>query len=219
MKRLLTILSAAAIGTGAMAQGEGLKFGAKGGLNITNLPSNETGYVSKSKLGLHLGGVANYGLGRRGNFSILAELLYSGQGAKYETVNASGDTEMLPYSISYLTVPIQARYRLNFGLYFETGPYLAFLLGARVDGESEFDSVDGSGNPIKEKYKDYLNGTDFGWTYGLGYINEAGWGVGYRGFLGFTDISKDDDTEFEAATITLNTGNQLSFMWFFNWAD
>ncbi|MBK6342562.1 MAG: hypothetical protein IPF41_08245 [Flavobacteriales bacterium] len=82
MKRLLTILSAAAIGTGAMAQGEGLKFGAKAGLNMTNLPSNETGYVSKSKLGLHLGGVANYGLGRRGNFSILVELLYSGQGAK-----------------------------------------------------------------------------------------------------------------------------------------
>ncbi|MBL7965307.1 MAG: PorT family protein [Flavobacteriales bacterium] len=218
MKKLLCLAAAATIAAGAMAQGTGLKFGAKAGLNITNLPNNETGWVTKSKMGFHLGGVANYGFGRRGNFSALAELLFDTKGAKVQFTNPSGGTEDKPFSLSYINIPIQARYRLNFGLYFETGPYLGFLLGARFDGDSEYEDTDSSGNKIMVKYKDDLNGSDFGWAYGLGYINESGWGVGYRGFLGLKDISKDDPNDLDVY-VMLNTGSQLSFMWMFGWAD
>jgi len=215
MKRLLTILGAVAIGTGAMAQ-SGLTFGAKGGLNITNLPNNETGWATKSKVGFHLGGVANYGFGRRGNFSALAEVLFDTKGAQVQSFNAQGGSEYKPFSLTYLNIPIQARYRLKFGLYFETGPYIGLLMGARFDGESEYEDTDSGGNKIMVKYRENMNGMDFGWAYGIGYINNAGWGVGYRGFLGLKDITKDDPNDLDVY-IMLNTGSQLSFMWFFNW--
>ena len=222
MKRLLTILSAAAIGTGAMAQGEGLKFGAKAGLNITNTPNTQIGWICSSKIGAHAGGMMNYGLGRNGNFSILAELLFDMKGSKVQTINAQGATEDVPFSLTYLTIPIQARYRFNFGLYAETGPYLGLLLGASLDGDSEYVyDVDDDGNDLKRKVKEDLKGTDFGWAWGVGYINEAGWGVGYRGSFGFNiaDPVVDPDNTFFESYVMINTATQLSFLYYFGWDD
>lgn len=220
MKRLLFLLSAAAIGTGAMAQGEGLKFGAKAGLNITNTPNTQVGWVSSSKIGAHFGGMMNYGMGRNGNFSIQAELLFDMKGSKVQTFDDNGALVDAPFSLTYINIPVMPRYRFNFGLYAETGPYFGVLMGASFDGDNEYVyDVDDNGNDLKRKVKEDLKGSDFGWGWGVGYINDAGWGVGYRGSFGFNiaDPVVDPDNVFFENYVMINTATQLSFLYYFGW--
>ena len=224
MKRLLFLLSAAAIGTGVMAQGEGLKFGAKAGLNMTNILQVTTfdiDYLPKTKPSIHLGGMMNVGFGRNGNFSLAIDLLYSRKGAKVYDVDDNGDEQWVPFNLSYIDLPITPRYRFKFGGYLETGPYLGFRLGASRDGETEYDTVNSSGDEVKRKYKEDTKGMDFGWTYGFGYIHESGLGAGFRGALGFMNIDNPEDADAygDETYIALNRGWQLSFMYYFGWND
>ncbi len=224
MKRLLTILSAAAIGTGAMAQGEGLKFGAKLGLNMSNILQVTTfdfDNPPKTKPSLHLGGTMNIGFGRNGNFSLSTDLLYSRKGAKVYDIDDNGDEQWVNANLSYIELPIVPRYRLNFGLYFETGPYLGFLMGASRDGETEYDTIDSNGDETTRKHKEDVKGMDFGWVVGLGYIHESGIGVGYRNAIGFMNIDDPEDADAygDETYFAFNRCHQISFVYYMGWND
>lgn len=207
MNRFLTLLAGTALSITTMAQGEGLKFGAKAGLNMANIVGTDI-LEASSKTGLHVGPMVNFGLGRNGNFSVLGELLFDMKGCKFRDV---------PLALNYITVPVMARYRFNFGMYLETGIYFGILMGASVDGESEFDSADSNGNPRKEKVKDSYNGSDLGYTAGIGYIHSSGIGLGYRYNLGLSNINKTSDG-FDGSA-NLNTVGQVSLMYYFGWDD
>ncbi len=225
MKKLLCLAAAATIAAGAMAQGTGLKFGAKAGLNVSKnfiLTDLSIEHLPKSKVGFNLGGMMNYGFGRRGNLSVLVELLYDQKGAKvWDVINDDGDEDYVNGNLSYLTVPIQARYRFKFGLYLEGGPYIGALLGASRDGETEYDWIDDNGDETKRKYREDLKGSDFGFALGLGYIHDAGWGVGYRGYLGLRNIDNPEgnDPYNGYSYYAYNRCGSLSFMYFFGWDD
>jgi opacity protein-like surface antigen len=123
-----------------------IKFGVKGGLNASNL----TGYSeihnllseiglgdlkSQSKLGFHVGAVAQIGL--PANFFIQPELLYSSLGVKIKM-----DSELLgeaskSNNLNYLQLPVYAGYKFNAGLGLDiivgVGPYIGYGISATND--------------------------------------------------------------------------------------
>lgn len=144
-----------------------IRFGAKAGLNISSIVGKDVeGYGSKA--GFFLGGVVNIPVLEQ--FSIQPEALISLQGAKWEDYDGSTH-------LSYIHVPVLARYTTRFGLYGETGPQLGFLISAK-------DKEDGENDDIME----YLKKTDFSWAIGAGYNITPELSVHVRYNAGFTSF-------------------------------
>ena len=223
MKKTLSLLALALLATPFASRAQqGLHFGVKAGLNISNVTSDLSGYKSKSKIGAHLGPMINFGFGRNGNFSVAGELLFDMKGSKQTIEDENGDLKDVPFSLTYIDIPIMVRYRFNFGLYAETGLYFGFLMGASIDGENEqevFVDFDDNGDPVyeKQKVKDNLKGSDLGYVWGLGYIAEGGWGVGYRWNLGLQNIDDTPSSSSFDSFLFLNVCHQFSFMYYLNW--
>ena len=142
-------------------------FGVRGGISITTLRGD--GYNAKP--GLHLGGFANIPL--QSSFSLQPELYFSTQGAKWEV---EGKTEL-----SYLNIPLLAKYRTASRFFGETGPQVGFMLSAH-------DTFDGE----KEDVKEYLNTTDFSWAFGAGYQLNSQISLNLRYNLGLSKFWKDE---------------------------
>ena len=147
----------------ALASQAQTSFGIRGGISSTTLVGE--GY--KAKAGFHLGGFANIGI--KNGFSLQPELYYATQGAKWE---GDGKTEL-----SYLNIPVLAKYKSAGGFFGETGPQIGFMLSAH-------DTWDGE----KEDVKEYLNTTDFSWAFGAGYQVNKNLCVNLRYNLGITSF-------------------------------
>jgi hypothetical protein len=129
-----------------------VKFGAKGGLNISTINVNDTSLAvqedSKSAIGFHLGGFAEIKLTDK--FALQPELLFSLQGAKSEYTET--DVETFPgggvvtgtfenkstVKTSYINLPILAKFYATEKLFFVAGPQFGFLTSAKGSGESTF---------------------------------------------------------------------------------
>jgi len=99
MKKLF--IAAIAVLAFGSANAQETKFGVKAGLNFSNF----TGDVENNsmKVGFHVGGLVNIKVSDK--FSVQPELLYSGQGAKFDGgVTVSAD---------YLNIPVMANSRLS----------------------------------------------------------------------------------------------------------
>jgi Outer membrane protein beta-barrel domain len=154
------------------AQESTVEFGLKGGLNFANL-NYESNSESKTRTSVHAGLLAHFHLNK--NWAIQPELMFSGQGAKYD----GGRTDKL----GYLNIPVLVMYMFDNGFRLHTGPQLGFLLNAKSEiGDLEVD--------IKEE----LNTTDVSWAFGIGYIAPSGFGVDARYNLGLTSISDGDNS-------------------------
>lgn len=172
MKKLfMFFVCAAALGT-ANAQ---VKFGPKAGLNLSNITGSDAqGY--KMKAGIYAGGFARLHLSE--NFAIQPELLYSGQGSKYET-NVEGTIIKGDVNLNYITIPVMAQYHLPMGLYLETGPQIGFLASAKAKSG-------GSSADIKDQFKS----TDFSWGAGAGFQLPMGLGFNARYNIGLSKIDE-----------------------------
>ena len=123
------------------------------------------------KIGYHFGGVVELGI--TDNFIIAPGILYSLKGAQDK------DNSSIKDNLSYLEIPINAKYRLESGLNFFAGPYAAFILSAKVtDGTTDVD------------VKDFVESTDFGLNFGLGFDMESGLGFSAQYGLGLSNINK-----------------------------
>lgn len=167
MKKI--ILTAAAVFAFGFANAQDVKFGAKVALNVSNISGDDTGDL-KSLIGGQFGGFAEIGISDK--FAIQPELMYSMQGAKYD----GGKT-----NLSYLNVPVMAKYFVAEGFSLEAGPQIGFLLSAK-DKEDGEDSVD---------MKDELESIDFGVNFGAGYDFTENLSAGLRYNLGLTNIVKN----------------------------
>ncbi len=164
MKKI--ILSAVAVLAFGFTNAQDVKFGAKAGLNISNVSGESD---SKSKAGLALGVFAEIKVSDK--FSVQPELLYSVVGAKS---NASSDK----INLAYFNIPVMAKYYVADKFSLEAGPQIGFLSSAKyVQGSS-------SAN-IKELYKS----TDFGLSFGAGYDIAKKIAVGVRYTAGLSNIS------------------------------
>lgn len=125
-----------------------IKYGVKGGLNLTNLkgdypnPGEGEKWDTKSSIGFHIGGFSEYKVNDK--FSIQPELLISMQGNKieflYENYN-SFLNENLKFTITetlklyYLNFPLMLKYKLIDKLSLEFGPQIGILLSAKSKQE------------------------------------------------------------------------------------
>jgi len=168
---------------------EGLKFGVKGGVNFANLTGD---FDPSMKVGFHIGGFMEYKVSEK--FVLQPELLFSTQGAKYkddqvgEGFSVAGETNI---KLSYLNLPIMAKYYVTNKFSFEAGPQIGVLLSAK--NEYGYTGTI-QGVPVSESgeidIKDDLNSIDFGINFGAGYDFNDKISVGLRYNLGLSEISE-----------------------------
>ncbi len=172
MKKLFFAVVFTAIAmTGANAQ----TFGAKAGLNMSNFrfsganaTANKEG--QKSAIGFAIGGFAAFEISDKLTFQ--PELLFSMQGAKHSesgtTLRGSSYNYEDTFKMSYINIPLIAKYYVTDAINIQFGPQIGFLMSAKDDytrtngGSTESGSTD-----IKDEYRSIDFGVDFGAGYKL----------------------------------------------------
>ncbi len=174
-----------------------VQYGIKGGMNVSNIFGahsatddgdifdNENPLVYSTRIGYYGGAFANIPV--KGIFSLQPEIIYSLQGAHYkQTVTDPNTFETITYSgnqnLSYLQVPIMAKFTFNKKFFAQTGPQIGYLLGAKAKSSGQTTTNTSSFNTI-----------DFDWGIGGGYIFPSGIGVELRYSFGITAVNKHSD--------------------------
>lgn len=172
-----------------------VSFGAKAGLNVSNIKETYDGGSTKldSRLSGHLGAYLVYNF--KDNMAFQPELVFSGEGAKTE----AGGTDV-KIRLTYLNVPLLFRYNFSENLSAHTGPQIGFLLGAKS-------KVGGDTNDIK----DGLKGTNIAWGLGAQYELPNNLNVGLRYNFGLSDISDDGDSDSKTKVSTLQISLGYTF--------
>jgi hypothetical protein len=172
-KTFFTLALLAGLTGAAHAQRSNVSLGLKAGASLSNLvgadaPLTYLIYNNNYLFGFHAGVFANLGLSKMIAFQ--PELLYSQKGYRFN--------DDFGLRLHYVDVPLAFHVNAN-GLFFEAGPQVGFLVGAKQKFGST--SVD---------VKDGYNTADFGYLFGLGYQRKTGLGLGLRYNGGFTNISQ-----------------------------
>jgi outer membrane immunogenic protein len=187
-KILLSVVIAACASLSIKAQT--VTFGVKGGLNIAKLTDFDR---SKTPPSIYAGGFANIALTEE--FSIQPELLYSGQGNKYDDILHNEYTTKL----GYINIPVMAQYHIVPEFYVEAGAQLGFLAGAKVKS-----------GKVTVDVKDDSKSVDFGLGFGVGYQFPVGLGIGARYMFGLTNVSDVDNVDHK------NSVAQIGVFYVFN---
>lgn len=153
----------------ANSQAQLLKLGAKAGLNYANFSGTEI--QTDAITSYHAGLVAEIKL--LDKFAIQPELLYTTQGATYNT--ALGDFKN---ELGYIAIPVLAKIYLSDSFSLEVGPQASFLLSKKND----FDVND-------------ANTFDFAIDAGLSFKITKNLFVQGRYVLGLTEVSPDADAK------------------------
>ncbi|WP_339889954.1 porin family protein [uncultured Flavobacterium sp.] len=214
MKKLL--FAAVAVFALGNVNAQDMKFGVKAGLNVFTL----TGDVedAESLIGAHAGVFAEFKISDK--FSFQPELVYSMQGAKNEessTETFGGETYTEKYEsklkLSYINIPLMAKYYVSEKFSLEAGPQIGFLMSAKNDFTytltgGGFDESESANEDVKDGFK----GIDFGFNFGLAYDFTENVFAGARYNLGLGDINDVDGSD---AKIN-NAGFQVSVGYKFN---
>jgi hypothetical protein len=153
-----------------LAFSQEIKFGAKAGLNLSNLRGNypvfneqttgadEADLKNKSVIGFHIGGFAEFVLNEK--FSVQPELLLSKQGSKveftatfYEFSDGTGERDIETLTqrpkITYINLPIMFKYKVLEKLSIEFGPQIGYVISGKsawtfegTDDETEKIEID-----------------------------------------------------------------------------
>lgn len=177
MKKLLFIATIAVLGLSNI-NAQGVKFGAKTGLNIATAIGDNTDGV-ESRTSFHVGGVAEISISEK--FSFQPELLYSAQGAK-QTVEG---IELIA-KYDYINLPLMAKYYVADGFSLEAGPQVGFLVSAKQAATVQ-------GIDIEVDAKDFVKSVDFGLNFGLGYKLVNGLNFSARYNLGLSNVNDIDE--------------------------
>lgn len=139
MKRIITLVVLAVAMT-MTAQAQGIKFGVKGGLNITKMSFSEDVFKSDNKVGFFVGPALKISL--PAGFGVDVAALYDersadvtggykAEGSK-QNVNTDGET----IKQKSIQVPVNLRYNIGFsslaGLYLALGPQFGFPVADKV---------------------------------------------------------------------------------------
>jgi len=199
MKKI--ILTVAAVFALSFANAQETKFGAKVALNIASL-TGDLEDVS-SLVGFQIGGFAEFKISDK--FAIQPELMYSAQGAK-QSYSEGGISEEVDYKLSYLNIPVMAKFYAAPKFSLEFGPQIGFLLSAKADY-----SVSGGGESDSgsEDIKDTTESVDFGLNFGAGYDFTENLTAGVRYNLGLSNVAKTDagdDSKINNSVFSLSVG-------------
>lgn len=135
----------------AFAFSQEIKFGAKVGLNVSNLRGNYPAGIDEhnSKIGFHIGGFAEYEINDK--FTLQPELLFSTQGNTYGYKDYYGggsyyDGADYNLKLNYLNLPIILKYKVIEKLSIDFGPQIGYLMSAKTKIDVTEDSRDPSQN-------------------------------------------------------------------------
>jgi len=194
MIRVASLAGGVVLICAASASAQGLGFGVKGGVNISD--QNLTGDNAPSMDMRYAGvGGAFVTLPLAPWFGVQAEGLYSMKGAKVDVQGVQSSIQ-----IDYAEIPVLGWVRFASRYHVSGGPSMAFALRART--RSSF-----GGTTIEMDAIDQVNRFDFGVAMGggvqLGQLILDG-----RYTLGLTDIDKDktDNVQTKNRTISVTAG-------------
>jgi opacity protein-like surface antigen len=169
-KILLSAVAVMAFGFAAQAQDEEMKFGVKAGASLTNFGGDAD---TDGATSFYVGALVD--LPVSGNFHVQPEVQYSSEGAD-------------DASLSYVRVPIMAKYYVMEGLSLQAGPEVAF----KVSGD---DGIDEATKSI-----------DFGIGAGAAYELPMGLFFDARYNLGLSNISEADAFDVKNTGIQVGVG-------------
>lgn len=169
-----------------------VRFGVKGGLNVSTLTGNIEN--AEPKIGAHVGGLIEIKVANK--FAIQPELLFSLQGAKNDYVTNLGNTRYFneeKINLMYLNVPVMAKFYVIPSFSLEAGPQIGVLL----DSERKFTRKESNGNNSSSFSRSYdiknnLRTLDAGFNLGASYYFNNNMFVQARYSFGLSSIDKND---------------------------
>ncbi len=183
MKKAILVIVISVLGFVNM-NAQDIKFGVKGGINFASINGDNTKNI-ETVTSFNFGIMAEMIIS--GKFSFQPELMYSGQGY---------DIENKMVELTYLNMPLMAKYYVTKGLSLEAGPQIGFLLSAKKE------SID---------LKNQLKKVDLGVNIGIGYKLDNGLNFGLRYNLGLSNMNNVDGITAKNKNSVL----QLSVGYFF----
>ncbi len=175
--------------------GSSTKFGIKGGVNFSNLYTEDV--TDENVLtGFLLGAFVELPL--TAAISLQPEVAYSTKGAEneYDNATASGRVK---FRLNYIEVPVLLKFNITNRFNLHAGPYVAFLVDSKITDEDS----DGDVNFEEAVDEDDLNKVDLGLAAGLG-LDFGNIGIGARYNYGLTTVGKE--REFLGTTYTFPDG-------------
>jgi hypothetical protein len=171
--------------TNANAQSNVTKFGVKGGVNFSNLYTDNAD-DENVLTGFNIGLYAKVPV--TNSISIQPEIYYTGKGAEvvYDNAFASGTAK---FKLNYIEVPVMlvANVTKNFNV--QVGPYAGYLISGKTTNESS----GGTYNFEDNIDTDDFNKIDAGVAAGLGLdLETVSFGVRYN--YGLTKVGKENST-------------------------
>jgi hypothetical protein len=176
MKKLVLAVTLLVAG---VTNAQDIKFGVKGGLNISSLNGGDAYYGSYgSKIGFHVGGLAEVKINDK--FSVQPEVLLSSKGTDYNYgLGFYGLGTTSKVNLLYVDLPVMVKFYPIPHLSAELGPNVGVLVSAKNVGNTTVD--------VKNDY----NSVDFGMNIGAGYELKQGIMFQLRYNIGLADVSKD----------------------------
>ncbi|NMH89491.1 porin family protein [Flavivirga algicola] len=140
-----------------------IKYGVRGGYNISNLDfdTNTTAFVNKHRNSIYLGFFANIGLSKA--VALMPEIQFSAEGANAE-----------PLHLDYIQAPIFLKFRLSEKIYLGVGPQVGIKVHKEGDGVKNFAYSGVGGLECKINYALFA---DVRYTYGFSNIFDDNLGV------------------------------------------
>ena len=199
MKKTLRFsLFIALLGTSCVAFSQ-ISIGAKAGLNLANIMTDENDFDTKMLPTFQVGAVVEFGLTE--NIAIQTGASLQGKGIKYEDeFTVLGETFKTTSTATplYIQVPAHVMYNGN-GFFVGVGPYVGFgiagKLKSEVNGSSTSDDIN-FGNTIDDDFSpiDFGVGAQAGVSFGPVRV-----GAGYD--LGLADIVAKDNRSAGQPTV------------------
>ena len=160
MKKLL-LITVITVFIGTIAHSQEIRFGIKGGVNMSYLGGDSDGNFSLTfgtRIDAHFGGLVEIPLSEK--FALQPEVLYSSEGSDYSIL--FGPSYEL--KLNYIRVPVLAKYYIIEGLSVELGPSFGFLISAKRDG---YNYEEGEDDDELKKYKSFDTAIAIGASYRL----------------------------------------------------
>lgn len=213
-KKIIFTFAAAALAMGASAQ---VRVGVKGGLNLSNITTSNTGGVDNNRMlpSWHVGAIADFPLSEI--LSIQPGVFYTTKGSKLESGNPDDvDYYKTTTNPSYIEIPVNFVGKIPLGadeknkFFIGLGPYAAFGVAGKnkytvgtgslkITGEDNIkwddDTPFNDGDPNRgyNKYKRFdwggniMTGFEFG-----NVLVSAQYGLGFAKILSGSEDSSDD---------------------------
>lgn len=174
------------------------KFGIKGGLNLTNLYSDDFA-DSHLKAGFNAGIFSKIPV--TPGFSIQPELLYSVKGSKSDYSNFVEGNGQYRFNLGYVELPILAVVNLTKNFSIHAGGYGAYLTNANIKDVNNNGTING----ITDLNANNFNRWDYGLAGGIGF-DIQNFLIGARYNYGLANIGKSGNLSGNVAGNAKNNG-------------